>query len=98
VKQLDFERAATLHKKSKSWTMPCAGPPETASTHQDLNAVILQRSAEDQSIAFTPFAAAGWPSPLSFASPKSPGSTFRGTHFSRIPGTCRPQPARLYLG
>jgi len=49
--QLDFERAATLHKKIEKLDDALRGSPELPRRIQDLNAVILQRSAEDQSIA-----------------------------------------------
>jgi excinuclease ABC subunit C len=49
--QLDFERAAALHKKIEKLDDALRGPPELPRRIQDLNAVILQRSAEEQSIA-----------------------------------------------
>ena len=49
--QLDFERAAALHKKIEKLDDALRGSPELPRRIQDLNAVILQRSAEDQSIA-----------------------------------------------
>jgi excinuclease ABC subunit C len=49
--QLDFERAAALHKKVEKLDDALRGSPELPRRIQDLNAVILQRSAEDQSIA-----------------------------------------------
>ena len=49
--QLDFERAATLHKRIEKLDDALRGSPELPRRIQDLNAVILQRSAEDQSIA-----------------------------------------------
>ena len=49
--QLDFERAATLHKKIEKLDDALRGSPELPRRIQDLNAVILQRSAEEQSIA-----------------------------------------------
>jgi excinuclease ABC subunit C len=49
--QLDFERAAALHKKIEKLDDALRGSPELPRRVQDLNAVILQRSAEDQSIA-----------------------------------------------
>ena len=48
---LDFERAAALHKKVEKLDDALRGSPELPRRIQDLNAVILQRSAEDQSIA-----------------------------------------------
>jgi excinuclease ABC subunit C len=49
--QLDFERAAALHKKIEKLDDALRGSPELPRRIQDLDAVILQRSAEDQSIA-----------------------------------------------
>jgi excinuclease UvrABC nuclease subunit len=49
--QLDFERAAALHKKVEKLDDALRGSPELPRRIQDLNAVILQRSAEEQSIA-----------------------------------------------
>jgi excinuclease ABC subunit C len=49
--QLDFERAAALHKRIEKLDDALRGSPELPRRIQDLNAVILQRSAEEQSIA-----------------------------------------------
>jgi excinuclease ABC subunit C len=49
--QLDFERAAALHKKMEKLDDALRGSPELPRRIQDLNAVILQRSAEEQTIA-----------------------------------------------
>ena len=48
--QLDFERAATLHKKVEKLDEILRGRPEIARRIQDLHAVILQRTAEEQTI------------------------------------------------
>jgi excinuclease ABC subunit C len=48
--QLDFERAATLHKKVEKLDEVLRGRPEIARRIQDLHAVILQRTAEEQTI------------------------------------------------
>ena len=48
---LDFERAATIHKRLEKLDDALRGKPDLARRIQDLNAVILQRSAEDQTIA-----------------------------------------------
>jgi excinuclease ABC subunit C len=48
---LDFERAATIHKRIEKLDDALRGKPDMARRIQDLNAVILQRSAEDQTIA-----------------------------------------------
>jgi excinuclease UvrABC nuclease subunit len=48
--QLDFERAALWHKKVEKLDEVLRGQPELARRIQDLDAVILQRSAEEQTI------------------------------------------------
>jgi excinuclease UvrABC nuclease subunit len=48
--QLDFERAATLHKKVEKLDEVLRGRPELTRRIQDLDAVILQRGAEEQAI------------------------------------------------
>jgi len=48
--QLDFERAATLHKKVEKLDEVLRGRPEIARRIQDLHAVILERTAEEQTI------------------------------------------------
>jgi len=48
--ELDFERAAALHKKIEKLEEVLRGSPELAGRIQDLNAVILQRTAEAQTI------------------------------------------------
>jgi excinuclease ABC subunit C len=48
---LDFERAATIHKRIEKLDDALRGKPDLARRIQDLNAVILQRSDEDQTIA-----------------------------------------------
>ena len=48
---LDFERAATIHKRLEKLDDALRARPELARRIQDLNAVILQRAAEDQTIA-----------------------------------------------
>ena len=48
---LDFERAAALHKKIEKLDDALRGSPELPRRIQDLHAVILQRSAEEQTIA-----------------------------------------------
>jgi excinuclease ABC subunit C len=49
--QLDFECASALHKKIEKLDDALRGSPELPRRIQDLNAVILQRSAEEQTIA-----------------------------------------------
>src|SRR4029077_1655779 len=48
--QLDFERAAALHKKVEKLDEVLRGRPELTRRVQDLDAVILQPAAEDQTI------------------------------------------------
>ena len=48
--QLDFERAAALHKKVEKLDEVLRGQPEITRRIQDLHAVILQRAAEEQTI------------------------------------------------
>jgi hypothetical protein len=48
--QLDFERAAALHKKIEKLDEVLRGRPELTRRIQDLDAVILQRTAEEQTI------------------------------------------------
>jgi excinuclease UvrABC nuclease subunit len=47
---LDFERAASLHKKIEKLDDALRGSPELPRRIQDLSAVILQRSAEEQTV------------------------------------------------
>lgn len=55
--ELDFERAATLHKRLEKLDDALRLRPELARRIEDLNAVILQRAAEEQSIAVFAFRA-----------------------------------------
>lgn len=48
---LDFERAAAIHKRIEKLDDVLRGKPDLARRIQDLNAVILQRAAEEQTIA-----------------------------------------------
>jgi excinuclease ABC subunit C len=48
--QLDFERAAALHKRIEKLDEVLRGQPELTRRIQDLDAVILQRAAEEQTI------------------------------------------------
>jgi excinuclease ABC subunit C len=52
--QLDFERAALWHKKVEKLDEVLRGQPELARKIQDLDAVILQRSAEERTIGVYP--------------------------------------------
>ena len=51
---LDFERAATVHKRLEKATAALRGLPEVARRIDELDAVILQRAAEDKSIIVFP--------------------------------------------
>jgi len=53
--ELDFERAATLHKRLEKLDDALRLRPELARRIEDLNAVILQCAAEEQSIAVFAF-------------------------------------------
>jgi excinuclease UvrABC nuclease subunit len=53
--QLDFEKAAALHKKIEKLDDALRGQPELARRIQNLDAVILQRTTDEQSIAFFAF-------------------------------------------
>ncbi len=50
--KLDFERAAAIHKKLEKLDDVLRGKPDLARRIQNLDAVILQRTAAEQSIAF----------------------------------------------
>lgn len=52
--QLDFEHAATLHKKLEKLDQVLRGQPELTRRIQDLDGVILQRAAENQTIGVYP--------------------------------------------
>jgi excinuclease UvrABC nuclease subunit len=51
---LDFERAAALHKRLEKVSAALRGLPEIARGVEDLDAVILQRAAEEKTIAVFP--------------------------------------------
>jgi excinuclease ABC subunit C len=51
---LDFERAAALHKRLEKVSAALRGLPEIARRIEDLDAVILQRGAEEKTIAVFP--------------------------------------------
>jgi excinuclease ABC subunit C len=51
---LDFERAAGLHKRLEKVSVALRGLPELARRVQDLDAVILERAAEEKTIALFP--------------------------------------------
>jgi len=77
--------------------MLCAGHG-AAAPHPDLNAVILQRSAEDQSIAIYAVRGGWLAEPLHSASPKSPGSHVpRNTFFREYLERAAHSLHRLYL-
>ncbi|HEX4001255.1 MAG TPA: hypothetical protein VHX36_01310 [Candidatus Acidoferrales bacterium] len=51
---LDFERAAALHKRLDKVSAALRGLPELARRVQDLDAVILERAAEEKTVAVFP--------------------------------------------
>jgi len=51
---LDFERAAAVHKRVEKATAALRGLPEIARRVQDLDAVILERAAEEKTVAVFP--------------------------------------------
>jgi excinuclease ABC subunit C len=51
---LDFERAAALHKRLEKVSGALRGLPELARRVQDLDAVILERAAEEKTVAMFP--------------------------------------------
>jgi excinuclease ABC subunit C len=53
--QLDFEKAAAIHKKLEKLDDVLRGKPDLSRRIQNLDAVILQRTAGEQSIAFFAF-------------------------------------------
>jgi excinuclease UvrABC nuclease subunit len=62
--QLDFERAAALHKRLDKVTAVLRGMPDLARRIEELDLVILQRSAEPQTIAVFPVRAGMLEEPL----------------------------------
>jgi len=54
---LDFERAAALHKRLEKVSAALRGLPELARRIEDLDAIILQRAAEEKTIAVFPLRA-----------------------------------------
>lgn len=51
---LDFERAAAVHRRVEKTAEALRGLPELARRLEDLNAVVLQRAAEENTIAVFP--------------------------------------------
>ena len=49
---LDFERAAAVHRRIEKAAEALRGLPDLARRIEDLNAVVLQRAAEDNTVAF----------------------------------------------
>jgi excinuclease UvrABC nuclease subunit len=54
---LDFERAAALHKRLEKASAALRGLPELARRIQDLDAVILERAAEEKTVTVFPLRA-----------------------------------------
>jgi excinuclease ABC subunit C len=61
---LDFERAAALHKRLEKVSTALRGLPELARRIEDLDAVILQRAAEEKTVAVFPLIAGVFSEPL----------------------------------
>jgi excinuclease ABC subunit C len=74
--ELDFEKAAAIHKKLEKLDDVLRGKPDISRRIQDLNAVILQKSAEPQTIGFFAFRAGRLAEPffLQFADTGKPAS------------------------
>lgn len=74
--QLDFERAAAIHKKLEKLDDALRGQPELSRRIQDLNAVILQRTTDPQAVAFFAFRGGRLAEPfwLRFAETSKPAS------------------------
>lgn len=65
--ELDFERAAALHKKLEKVDEALRGQPELPRRIQDLNLVILQRANADQTVAAFPAYAGRLAEPFSLS-------------------------------
>jgi excinuclease ABC subunit C len=61
---LDFERAAALHKRLEKVSAALRGLPELPRRVQDLDAVILERAAEEKTVALFPLRAGMLDEPL----------------------------------
>jgi excinuclease ABC subunit C len=61
---LDFERAAALHKRLEKVSAALRGLPELARRVQDLDAVILERAAEEKTVAVFPLQAGTLAEPI----------------------------------
>jgi excinuclease ABC subunit C len=104
---LDFERAATIHKRIEKLDDAIRGKPDLARRIQDLNAVILQRSAEDQTIAAFAIRAGRFTDPcyIRFAEiagqPRSAEQIFRDyleSHSVSPVASATPSASRIELG
>ncbi len=90
--QLDFERAAALHKKVEKLDEVMRGRPELTRRIQDLDAVILQRTAEEQTIGVYGVRGGRLAEPFSLrfaemaSQPRSAEQIFR-EHFEAEPAT-----------
>ena len=74
--QLDFEKAAAIHKKLEKLDDALRGQPELARRIQNLDAVILQRTTDDHAAAFFAFHAGRLAPPfwLKFGDTSKPAS------------------------
>jgi excinuclease ABC subunit C len=95
---LDFERAAALHKRLEKVSAALRGLPELARRIEDLDAVILQRAAEDKTVIVFPLRGGILEEPcllnfIEFSSqPRSVEAILRERLEPRSPGA-GPQPA-----
>ena len=62
--ELDYERAAALHKRLEKVSAALRGLPEIARRIEELDAVILQRTAEDMTVAVFPVRAGLFGEPI----------------------------------
>ena len=82
---LDFERAATLHKRIEKVSGALRGLPDIARRIEDLDAVILQRGAEPQSILVFPLHAGMLAEPFYLRFAEIPASRARWKRFCAPP-------------
>jgi excinuclease ABC subunit C len=95
---LDFERAAALHKRLEKASTSLRGLPELARRVQDLDAVILERAAEEKTVALFPLRSGMIDEPIFLrfgeisSQPRSVEAMIRGKLEARaFPGEQRPQ-------
>jgi len=100
--ELDFERAAGIHKKLEKLDDVLRGRPELARRIQDLDAVILQRTAREQTIGVSAVRGGRLAEPFELrfgdtSAPRSAEETVReyleGVMAGRVPLLCAASPA-----